>query len=114
MKIQLHPQNINSFCIQENDSETNIQLDNSGHTLLRSTSTENNEPSLSESSLITYEWTLFTEAVDRLIFIIFTVAYLAILIEIARFPFLWEHVQESKIVDVYSFDKDGDGSFNLY
>ena len=57
---------------------------------------------LLEKSNVTQEWALVTAAFDRLIFIIFTLAFSIIMIEIWQFPFYWENVDENKIVDVYS------------
>ena len=57
---------------------------------------------LLEKSNITQEWTLVTAAFDRIIFIIFTLAFSIIMIEIWQFPYYWENVDENKIVDVYS------------
>ena len=51
---------------------------------------------LLEKSNITQEWTLVTAAFDRIIFIIFTLAFSIIMIEIWQFPY------ENKIIDVYS------------
>ena len=56
---------------------------------------------LMDKSNITHEWTLVTTAFDRLIFIIFTLAFSIIMIEITQFPYYGEYVDESKIVDIY-------------
>lgn len=71
-------------------------------------STESDKPAPSEYAQMAYEWTLFNGALDRLIFIIFLAVYSIPLVEIALFPHLSEHIDESRIVDIYSVDGKSD------